>query len=156
MMKPHYLLSNDGVAMLWSWNFFKDKCSSKLSSKQPIIWNLIQRFHDHWLPLSDEDEEGVWRHYETGEVRSCSLSLSSSLSLTLSSSLYLSSSFLCNRPSENLKRHQRWQRSRTGVLDNQTGERSRTALASESSTATGWTLILSQISYFTIFSIVQY
>ena len=27
-----------------------------------------QRFHDHWLPLSDEDEEGVWRHYETGEV----------------------------------------------------------------------------------------
>ena len=28
-----------------------------------------QRFHDHWLPLSDEDEEGVWRHYETGEVR---------------------------------------------------------------------------------------
>ena len=28
-----------------------------------------KRFHDHWLPLSDEDEEGVWRHYETGEVK---------------------------------------------------------------------------------------
>ena len=56
------------------------------------------------------------------------------------------------RPSENLKPHQRWQRSRTGVLDNQTGERSRTALVSESSTATGLTLILSPISYFTIIS----
>ena len=31
-----------------------------------------KRFHDHWLPLSDEDEEGIWRHYETGEVRSLS------------------------------------------------------------------------------------
>ena len=28
-----------------------------------------KRFHDHWLPLSDEDEEGIWRHYETGEVK---------------------------------------------------------------------------------------
>ena len=101
---------------------------------------MTERFHDHWLPLSDEDEEGVWRHYETGEVRSCSLSLSSSLSLSLS--------FL--RPSENLKPHQRWQRLQIGVLDNQTGERSRTALVSESSTATGWTLILPPISYFTI------
>ena len=73
-------------------------------------------------------------------MRSCSLSLSSSLSLSLS--------FL--RPSENLKPHQRWQRSQIGVLDNQTGERSRTALVSESSTATGWNLILPPISYFTI------
>ena len=117
---------------------------------------LMKRFHDHWLPLSDEDEEGVWRHYETGEVRSFSLTLSSHLYLSLSSFLSLSSSFLCNRPSENLKPHQRWQRSRTGVLDNQTGERFRTAPASESSTATGWTYILPPISYFTIFSIVQY
>ena len=26
------------------------------------------RFHDHWLSFSDESEEGVWRHEETGQV----------------------------------------------------------------------------------------
>jgi hypothetical protein len=26
------------------------------------------RYHDHWLPFSDEVEEGVWRQEETGEL----------------------------------------------------------------------------------------
>ena len=28
------------------------------------------RYHDHWLPYSDEVEEGVWRHQETGQLAS--------------------------------------------------------------------------------------
>ena len=42
------------------------------SKKKYVSGETKKRFHDHWLPLSDEDEEGVWRHYETGEVKSLS------------------------------------------------------------------------------------
>ena len=45
--------------------------TGKYDLKKKLTFNLKtrKRFHDHWLPVSDDAEEGVWRHFGTGEVR---------------------------------------------------------------------------------------